>query len=177
MEKLLKERGTPLCSLESKKDLKEFDIVGFSLLYELNFTNILTMLDLSSIPFYSDQRGEDFPLIIAGGPCAFNPEPLADLFDLFVIGDGEEAILEISKMVIQWKRSREGGKKALLKELAAIQGVYVPSFYTPSFNDQDLQILEPLYPEHKTVRRAILSDLAKVPFPTSPHRPIRKACP
>ncbi len=174
MEKLLKEKETPLFSLESKKDMKAFDIIGFSLLYELNFTNILTMLDSANIPFYADQRGEAFPLVIAGGPCAFNPEPLADFFDLFVIGDGEEAILEISKQTIQWKRAGKGGKKELLKELAGIQGVYVPSFYTLSFNDQDLQILEPHYPEHATVKRAVLSDLAKTPFPTSPIVPFGK---
>jgi radical SAM family uncharacterized protein/radical SAM-linked protein len=174
MEKLLKEKEIPLFSLESKTEMKAFDIVGFSLLYELNFTNILTMLDSANIPFYADQREEEFPLVIAGGPCAFNPEPLADFFDLFVIGDGEEAILEISKKTIQWKRTRTGGKKGLLKELAAIRGVYIPSFYTPSFNDQDLQILTPLYPEHATVKRAILSDLDKTPFPTAPIVPFGK---
>jgi len=174
MEKLLKESGTPLFSLESKKDLKAFDIIGFSLLYELNFTNILTMLDLCSIPFYAEKRGEDFPLIIAGGPCAFNPEPLAEFFDLFVIGDGEEAIVEIGEQMIKWKRSGTGGKKALLKELASIRGVYVPSFYTNSLNDRDFQILEPIYEEHRTVKRAILSDLAKTVFPTSPIVPFGK---
>ncbi|MCP4117102.1 MAG: B12-binding domain-containing radical SAM protein, partial [Desulfobacteraceae bacterium] len=174
MEQLLREKNTPLFSLESKTDLKAFDIIGFSLLYELNFTNILTMLDLSDIPFYADQRGEEFPLVIAGGPCAFNPEPLADIFDLFVIGDGEEAILEISKRTIKWKRAGEDGKKELLKELATIQGVYVPSFYTPSFSDRDFQTLTPLYPEHATVKRAVLSDLDKTPFPTAPIVPFGK---
>ncbi|MBF0234074.1 MAG: TIGR03960 family B12-binding radical SAM protein [Desulfamplus sp.] len=107
MEKILKEKKLPLFSLESEIDMKSFDIVGFSLLYELNFTNILTMLDLAGIPFYSAQRDsslDSFPLIIAGGPCAFNPEPLADFFDAFLIGDGEQAVIDISEVFIQWKK-------------------------------------------------------------------------
>ncbi len=180
MEGLLRERQTPLCSLESRKPLDTFDIIGFSLLYELNFTNILTMLDLARIPFYADQRPDTFPLVIAGGPCAFNPEPLADFFDLFVIGDGEEAIVEISNRVMEWKAKQtgsateQGNKQALLKRLAAIQGVYVPSFYRADFNDQGFQTLEPLFAEHATVKRAILTDLAKVPFPTAPIVPFGK---
>ncbi len=180
MEALLRDQQVPLCSLESRKSLDTFDIIGFSLLYELNFTNILTMLDLARIPFYADQRPDTFPLVIAGGPCAFNPEPLADFFDLFVIGDGEEAIVEISNRVMEWKTDQKnsvdapGAKQALLKRLAAIQGVYVPSFYRADFNDQGFQTLEPLFAEHATVKRAILSDLAKVPFPTEPIVPFGK---
>ena len=179
MEALLKTTRTPLCSLESRTPLADFDIIGFSLLYELNFTNILTMLDLAGIPFYADQRPDTFPLIIAGGPCAFNPEPLADFFDLFVVGDGEEAIVDISKIVIQWKAEHDRqndrqSKQALLKRLARVQGVYVPSFYQADFDDRGFQVLEPLFPEHATVKRAILTDLAKVAFPTEPIVPFGK---
>ena len=94
LESRLRAGGIPLCSLESGLPLSDFDIVGFSLLYELNYTNILTMLDLSDVPFYAQDRNESHPLIIAGGPCAFNPEPLADFFDAMVIGDGELIVLE-----------------------------------------------------------------------------------
>ncbi|MDY0221759.1 MAG: TIGR03960 family B12-binding radical SAM protein [Desulfobacterium sp.] len=200
MEELLRESRTPLCSLESRTPLADFDIIGFSLLYELNFTNILTMLDLAGIPFYANQRPDTFPLVIAGGPCAFNPEPLADFFDLFVVGDGEEAIVEISKIVMEWKaehgisgsksthdrqddqqspgqngpQNDRQSKQALLKRLARVQGVYVPSFYRADFDDRGFQLLEPLFVEHATVKRAILTDLAKVPFPTEPIVPFGK---
>ncbi|MBW1859923.1 MAG: B12-binding domain-containing radical SAM protein, partial [Deltaproteobacteria bacterium] len=89
LEARMRDEGCPICSLESRTPLSAFDIIGFSLLYELNFTNILTMLDLSGVPFYSRDRDASHPFIIAGGPCTFNPEPLADFFDAMVIGDGE----------------------------------------------------------------------------------------
>ncbi len=174
MEKILKEKNIPLFSLESKTDLKDFDIIGFSLLYELNFTNILTMLDLSKIPFYADQRDDSFPLVIAGGPCAFNPEPLADFFDAFVIGDGEETVLEISKIFMEWKKSGDNKKKTLLKLLSKIQGVYVPSFFIGKFNSKGIQVLTPVYPSHKKIKRAILADLKKAAFPVSPIVPFGK---
>ncbi len=124
MEGKLREWGIPLFSLESHTPLKEFDIVGFSLQYELNYTNILNMLDLADIPLFSTRRGDDAPLIIAGGPCSFNPEPLADFIDGFVIGDGEEVIGEIVEEVKANSR-----KEDLLLALSQIPGVYVPSLY------------------------------------------------
>ena len=129
MEALMRERGIPCLSMESKVPLDQFDIVGISLLYELNFTNILTLLDLSGIPFLSRDRSECFPLVIGGGPCAFNPEPLADFFDAFVIGDGEQTVLEISEVVIGFKKEGDGKKETLLRLLSKIDGVYVPSFF------------------------------------------------
>ena len=174
MEKLLLEKGIPLCSLESKMDLRQFDIIGFSLLYELNFTNILTMLHLSKIPFYAKERDDTFPLIIGGGPCAFNPEPLADFFDAFVIGDGEQAVIEVSQVVIKWKKRGDGRKKTLLKMLAEIQGVYVPSFFRLNFDENGFQHLSSLEPGYETIKRAILPDLSDVPFPVSPVVPFGK---
>lgn len=150
MEKLLKEKGIPLSSLESSLPLSQFDVVGFSLQYELSFTNVLNMLELSHLPLLSKDRDERFPLIIAGGPTSFNPLPVADFFDAFVIGEGEEIILELSDLVIQWKTS--GGKKdELLKNLSQIEGVYVPSLH-----------------QGEPVRKRILSDLQRASFPTSP---------
>ena len=174
MEKILKEKNIPLFSLESKTDLLDFDIIGFSLLYELNFTNILTMLDLSKIPFYANDRDDSFPLVIAGGPCAFNPEPLADFFDAFVIGDGEEIVIEISRIFMEWKKSGDNKKKTLLKLLSEISGVYVPSFFIKEFNSKNIQILTPVYPSHKKIKRAILADLKKAVFPVSPIVPFGK---
>lgn len=129
LEKELRERKTPLFSLENKIPLYEFDILGFSLLYELNYSNILTILELGRIPLLSRQRDLHYPLVIAGGPAAFNPEPLADIFDLFLIGDGEEAFLEIVEKFVALKEETND-KNALLQEMAKIRGIYVPSFYT-----------------------------------------------
>lgn len=124
MEEKLRERGIPLFSLESHTPLKKFDIIGFSLQYELNYTNILNMLDLAGIPLFSAQRGEDDPLILAGGPCGFNPEPLTDFIDAFVIGDGEEVMGEIVETTKANLKREE-----LLLGLSQIPGVYVPSLY------------------------------------------------
>lgn len=127
MENIMRQKRIPLFTLETKRPLKEFDIVGFSLQYELSYTNVLNMLDLSGIPLFSSQRKELHPLVIGGGPCAFNPEPMADFFDCFVIGDGEEVILEIVNAFIKYKGS--SAKRAeLLEHLANLEGVYVPSF-------------------------------------------------
>ena len=174
MEKLLKEKNIPLFSLESKTDLRDFDIIGFSLLYELNFTNILTMLDLSKIPFHAEKRDDSFPLIIAGGPCAFNPEPLADFFDAFVIGDGEEVVLEISDVFIKWKKNGDHKKKTLLKRLSEIRGVYIPSFFVKNFNSRGIQTLTPVDPCYKTIKRSILADLKNSVFPGAPIVPFGK---
>ncbi len=127
MEKVLRERGIPLFSLESKRAVGDFDIVGFSLQYELSYTNILNMLDLSGIPVFSRERAETDPVVIGGGPCAFNPEPVADFFDCFLIGEGEEAVPEIVDAVIKAKKDRLP-RREILRSLSGIEGVYVPVF-------------------------------------------------
>jgi len=174
METHLKDRKIPCLSMESQKELKRFDIIGVSLLYELNFTNILTLLDLSDIPFYSAERDEAFPLLIGGGPCAFNPEPLADFFDAFVIGDGEETAVQISNQVIAFKKEGDGQKKTLLKLLSQIEGVYVPSFFDPVYDEQGIQKLSPIYEDYRIVKRAFLPSLEKETFPISPIVPFAK---
>lgn len=116
MEALMREKKVPCLSMETRTPLDRFDIIGVSLLYELNFTNILTLFELSGIPFYADQRDDTFPLIIAGGPCAFNPEPLADFFDAFVIGDGEQVITRVADAVIAFKKQGDGKKKDLAQD-------------------------------------------------------------
>ena len=139
LEKELRRKKIPLFSLENKIPLSNFDILGFSLLYELNYSNILTILDLAGIPFFSAERDLDLPIIIAGGPAVFNPEPIADIFDLFLVGDGEEAFLEISNQFINLKQDLNE-KSEVLKELAGIQGVYVPSLYR-SFRSKKSHLL------------------------------------
>ncbi len=128
LELRLREKRLPLFSLENKIPLQEFDLLGFSLLYELNYSNILTILDLGRIPCFSRDRRQGDPLVTAGGPAAFNPEPLSDIFDAFLIGDGEEAFPEIVERVISLGK-KKAERDQLLGELADIQGVYVPSLY------------------------------------------------
>ena len=151
MEGILRKKGIPLSSLESSIPLNQFDIVGFSLQYELCFTNVLNMLDLSNIPLFSKEREDPFPLIIAGGPSTFNPAPIADFFDAIVIGDGEEVVLEICDIVLQYKKTN-GRKDDLLKSLSQLDGVYVPRQYR----------------DGQKICKRFFSDLDQAPFPTCP---------
>ena len=134
MEKLMREEGIPLMTLEAKMPLREMDIVGFTLQYEMSFTTVLNMLDLAKIPVFAAERNENDPLIIAGGPCAFNPEPLTDFIDVFLIGDGEKLLPAFVEKYIDCKK--KGMAKAdCLRELSKLQGVYVPSLYDVKYND------------------------------------------
>jgi radical SAM family uncharacterized protein/radical SAM-linked protein len=161
-----KKRGIPLTSLETGKPLSEFDIIGFSLQHELCYTNILYMLDLGNIPLLSQERESTDPLVIAGGPACFNPEPVADLFDAIVIGDGEEAALSICQTVREWKLDGRKSRAELLKELAKVKGIYIPSFFQVHYNTKGIiQDIEPLIKGHEGVEKAIVSDLNCYPFP------------
>jgi radical SAM family uncharacterized protein len=135
MEAAMRGNSIPLYSLESKRPLKDFDIIGFSLGYELGYTNVLNMLDLANIPVLASERGCVYPFIIAGGTCALNPEPMSDFIDAFVIGDGEEALHELLE-VFRGEKGR--GKKSLLGKLAALPGVYVPSLYKVKYDSDGL---------------------------------------
>ncbi|QTA78137.1 Radical SAM domain-containing protein, DUF2344 [Desulfonema limicola] len=168
MEEQLRLSGIPISSLESGTSLKNFDIIGFSLLYELNYTNILTILDLAGIPFYASQRDESFPFIIAGGPCTCNPEPVADFFDAVVVGDGEKVIMEMAEAWMEWKKEHKGNKEILLKKWAGIEGVYIPCFFKPEFDESGIQTLVPYFPEYTKITRTIIPDLNLSPFPDSP---------
>jgi len=174
MEAHLRKAGLPLFSLESRQPLKQFDIIGFSLLYELNYTNILTILDLAGIPFYAAQRDNAFPMIIAGGPCACNPEPIADFFDAMVVGDGETVIVQLAESWMNWKNSSSADKEALLKSWSQIEGVYIPSFFKPRYDRCGLQSLVPRYWHHTHVRRTMVADLDQMPFPEKPVIPFGK---
>ena len=122
METILGRTGRSLFSLESREPINNFDIIGFSLLYELNYTNILAILDLAQIPFLASERDLSHPLIIAGGPCTCNPEPVADFFDAIVVGDGEKVVLEMAAAWLRWEKNARGDKEYLLKSWSQIEG-------------------------------------------------------
>ncbi|MFN2353389.1 MAG: TIGR03960 family B12-binding radical SAM protein [Desulfopila sp.] len=158
-EKLHRQKQLPLLSLESGQPLSSFDVMGITLPYELCYSNILTLLDLSGIPRYSKERDDSHPLILGGGSCSFNPEPVAPFFDAILLGDGEEAILEIAAIVQQEKKAGSG-KHALLRRLAAVQGVYIPSFFTPEYDDNGrLTAITNSHGTSAQVDRRIVSDL------------------
>ena len=173
-ERLLREKGERLFSLESRRPLADFDLLGITLPYELCYTNILTILDCAGIPFRAAERDSDAPLVIAGGPCAFHPEPVADFFDAILLGDGEEAILEIADCVCE---SKEAGldRAGLLARLSEIQGVYVPVFFEPSYGaDGEFQGMIPRKDGYRKVVRRILSDLDSVDDPLPPLAPLKR---
>jgi radical SAM family uncharacterized protein len=149
MEAAMRAHGTPLYALETGRPLAEFDVIGFSLPYELNLTNVLNMLDLSGLPLHAGDRGEAMPLVIAGGSGAYHPEPMADFVDAFVVGEGEEAILEVLDAFCQAQKSG-AGRIGTLKRLAAVPGVYVPRFYRVAYTGQGrLESMVPTVPEAK----------------------------
>ncbi|RJP76077.1 MAG: TIGR03960 family B12-binding radical SAM protein [Desulfobacteraceae bacterium] len=169
MEYHLRRTGIPFFSLESKTPLKNMDIIGFSLLYELSYTNILNMLDLSGIPFFASERDETYPLIIAGGPCTCNPEPIADFFDAIVIGDGESIIIKMSEAWISWKQSGKKDKDELLKTWSDLEGVYIPSFYEIGYDANGFQTISSLFiGKECSIKRIIERDLEILPFPDKP---------
>ena len=156
----MKAQGIPLFSLETKHPVGEFDLVGFSLGHEMTYTNVLEMLSLSKIPVLAAERNESQPLVIAGGTCVLNPEPIADFFDFFVIGDGEEVMLELLPIIREWK-TKKISKQQLLREVAKINGIYVPSLYKVEYHpDGTLKSFTPAVAEAKsTIRRRIVKTL------------------
>lgn len=172
MEKALREQDIPLFSLESYRPIADFDCIGITLQYEMSYTNILNLLDLGKIPLYSSKRDDSYPLIMGGGPCAYNPEPLADIFDFFVLGEGEEVILEVLEAIVKHIEEKKGrhDKKVLLKKLAGINGVYVPAFYEPVYDKEgalkEMRTIESGAPA-RIIKRAV-RDLDKAYFPLKP---------
>jgi radical SAM superfamily enzyme YgiQ (UPF0313 family) len=174
--KVFREEKLPVFSLENKIPLNEFDLIGISLPYELSYTNILTLFDLCGIPFRASHRKELFPIILGGGNQAFNPEPIADFFDAFVVGDGEEALVEIIEKLRACKgdasvaptNDRER-KEAIFRDLATIQGVYIPSFFDVTYKDDGtLAAIAPKFPDYTGVKKSTVKDLDKAVFPTAP---------
>ncbi|MDP2645322.1 MAG: TIGR03960 family B12-binding radical SAM protein [Desulfobacterales bacterium] len=168
LENHMRKSGLSLESLESRLPLRQFDIIGFSLLYELNYTNVLQMLDLARIPFHAAARDRSYPLVIAGGPCTCNPEPVAAFFDALVIGDGEQVVLQMADVWLGLKDQGPVDKEALLLRWSRIPGVYIPAFFNARFDAGGHPTLLPVFSHHRTVTRAIVEDLDRSPFPRAP---------
>jgi len=166
MEAKMRENNIPLFALETHDPIKNFDFIGFTLQYEMSYTNILNMLDLAGIPLHSKDRTKDDPFVCAGGPCAYNPEPLADFFDFFVLGEGEEIINEILDEYNIW-REEKASREEFLSRIAHIQGVYVPEFYSVDYNeDGTIAGISPKNKEYPAkIRKRIIKDVDTVYFP------------
>lgn len=171
---LMERKAMSPWSLETARPLQEFDVVGFSLQYELTYTNMLQMLRLAGIPLRREDRGPEHPLIIAGGPCMANPEPVADFLDLAVVGEAEELIGELCDLLIRAKEEA-WDRERLYSEAINIPGIYPPSLFEPEYQDDRLVKVKPLDPAHPTIKRRILPDLESVPPPIKPVVPLVKA--
>lgn len=165
MEEQMRKHNVPLFALESGDYIKDFDIIGFTLQYELCYTNMLNMLDLAGVPIWSKDRTDLTPIVCVGGPCACNPEPIADFCDIVFLGDGEESTNQVLDLLKECKLKGSTKHEFLLKA-KDIQGVYVPSFYEPSYNeDETLKELKPLFNAPEKVKKAVVSDMNKVYYP------------
>ncbi|MCX7714643.1 MAG: TIGR03960 family B12-binding radical SAM protein [Clostridia bacterium] len=169
MEMQMRERNMKLFALETGDEITHFDIVAFTLQYELSYSNVVNMLDLADIPIRTSERTENHPFVCAGGPCAYNPEPLAEIVDFFMMGEGEEIINEITDVYIQWKQNGKGERKKYLKEIAKIEGVYVPSFYDVEYNeDNTIKSFTPNNPNAKPIiTKRIMRDFDEAYAPES----------
>jgi radical SAM family uncharacterized protein/radical SAM-linked protein len=162
LEQLLRDKEAPLTSLESARPLTDFDVLGITLPYELCYTNILTILNLAAIPFYSRDRDNSFPLILGGGACSLNPEPVADFFDAILLGDGEEAIIDIASLLAEHKDSRLT-KNETLDLLAEIDGIYIPTHFQPEYSSQgELLAIHRTGGHKEHISRRILNDLNEI---------------
>ncbi|UCD66566.1 MAG: TIGR03960 family B12-binding radical SAM protein [Deltaproteobacteria bacterium] len=172
LEELLQSQNVPIFAVESRRALAEFDMIGITLPYELCYTNILTILDLGGIPFRTSNRDDSHPFIIGGGSGSFNPEPAADFFDAILLGDGEEAVLEITEVIRSSKRAKLD-RHEILEKLAAVPGVYVPSFFEPLY-DRRGKLLEvkSLKENYNRIQRRILPDLEISHTPGKPIVPL-----
>jgi radical SAM family uncharacterized protein len=176
MEALMRERGVPLFSVDTHRPAGDFDVIAFNLSAELVYTNLLNCLDLAGVPVRAEQRGPEHPLVMAGGHCTFNPEPLADFVDVFVIGDGEEAVGEVTAAIRQWTAGQRGdrsgsgrasgSRERVLRDLASVPGVYVPSMYDVAYDGDRLVAVTPRYPDvPERVEKRTIADLAAWPYP------------
>ena len=176
LDKIMREQEIPLFALESQDPIKEFDFLGITLQYEMCYTNILQVLELSQIPLHAKERTSADPIVIGGGPCAYNPEPLAEFFDLFYIGEGETVYDELLDL---YKQCKKEGKSRLefLEKAAGIEGIYVPQFYEASYEeDGRLRSFEPVNPHApKTVKKQVVMDVNDSVYPMSPVVPYIKA--
>jgi len=171
MATLLSKRGLPLFSLESRMPLRRFDMIGFTLQYELCYTNVVRMLMLSGIPLYASERAGDDPFIVAGGPCCANAEPVAPFFDLVCVGDGEEALTALADAYISWKREGSEGREGFLRIASRITGIYAPVFYDPVYSPETggfSRFMKKYEDMPDIVERAAIRDLETAFFPVKP---------
>lgn len=171
MEAELRLAGLPLFSLEAKASLASYDVLGITLPYELCYTNILTALDLAGLPKRAIDRDGTHPLVVGGGSCALNPEPVADFFDAIVLGDGEEIIIELAELLLRAKQQGLPRQEVLL-QLAQVQGLYVPSLFRPVYAEGRLVAVEALHPEYTAVRKRVLPQLPAAPYLYRPLVPV-----
>ncbi|NFA60555.1 TIGR03960 family B12-binding radical SAM protein [Clostridium sporogenes] len=165
MEKIMREENIPLYALESKDPIKDFDFIGFTLQYEMSYTNILNMLDLAGVTIRASERGEEEPIVLCGGPCAYNPEPLYDIADIFVLGEGEELNNKVLDLYKKYKG--KGKKKEFLREASKIRGVYIPSLYEVTYKDDNtIKEFKPLYEDvPNKVKKVIVNNINDVVYP------------
>lgn len=173
MEAEMRARGIPLFTHESGDSVGDFDIVAFTLQYEMCYSNVLNMLDLAGIPLRADARGEDAPIVLAGGPCAYNPEPMAPFVDVFSIGEGEDALKDLARLYLSMKDGGTFTKTAFLREAAHLEGFYVPSLYDVSYHeDGTIAAITPKYPDVPArVKKRIVADVDHTVVPTDPVMP------
>jgi radical SAM family uncharacterized protein len=166
MESAMRTAGVPLFSVDTHRAAADFDVLAFNLSAELVYTNLLNLVDLAGVPVRNDDRAPSHPLVIAGGHCTYNPEPLAEYVDAFVLGDGEEVISEIAEIVGAWKRGGRATRTAVLRDLATLPGVYVPSLYDVEYDGPNIVSITPNVPEAPaTVDKRTVADLAQWPYP------------
>ena len=167
MEERLRANNLPLFSLESRTPLHEFDFIGFTLQYELSYTNILNIMQLGKIPLRSSDRDENYPIVMMGGPCAYNPEPLADFADMILLGEGEEIMQEIMELYKKHKKANYSKKEFLLEAAKSIEGVYVPAFYSVSYNDDNtIKTVSPLHADIPSkIKKRIIKDMGSAFYP------------
>lgn len=176
LDAIMRERKIPLFALESQDPIKDFDFLGITLQYEMSYTNILQILDLSQIPLHADERGEQDPIVIGGGPCAYNPEPLAEFFDLFYIGEGETVYCDLMDKYLESKK-RGGSRREFLEMAAKLPGIYVPSFYDVTYHeDGTIESFLPNNPHAKPViEKEVVVDMDRVYYIETPVVPFIKA--
>ena len=176
LDRVMREEKIPLLALESQDPVKNFDFLGITIQFEMCYTNILQILDLSGIPLHAADRTEEDPFVIGGGPCTYNPEPLADFFDIFYIGEGETVYDELLDVYKEWKKSGES-REQFLRRAAGIEGLYVPMFYDAEYNaDGTLKSFRPNDPcAPESVKKQVVTDVTAAPYPLSPVVPFIKA--
>lgn len=175
LDKIMREREIPLFALESQEPVRDFDFLGITLQYEMCYTNVLQVLDLSGIPLKACDRTREDPFVIGGGPCAYNPEPIADFFDIFYIGEGETRYRQLLDIYKEWKKSGED-RTSFLRQAAGVPGMYVPQFYEASYRqDGTLERFEPLIPEAPPkIMKQVEADLSDTYYPMKPLVPYLK---